>query len=157
MSEKQVFYIAVESGSLEVNIELTGAQMEAILLDTPEPLLAETIIETLCQNGTLAKKVQQFLNTSDETGHIAVVTKYAWLNNRPVYEVPVQHLADDSRRPDIPTGYDGTFFYTPDLSRVCVAASEDTVVNWAGIFLMVERNKSIVGYPTRMSWLLSKK
>lgn len=125
MSEKQVFYIAVESGPLEVNVELTGDQMEAILLDTPEPLLTETIIETLCRNETLAKKVQQFLNTTDEAGHIAVVTKYVWLKNRSVYEVPLQRLPDGSIRPAMVIGYDAIFFYTPDLSRVCVAARED--------------------------------
>jgi len=73
MSKKQVFYIAVESGPLEVYVELTGAQMEAVLLDTPEPLLTETVIETLCQNETLAKEVQEFLNQADEDEHIALV------------------------------------------------------------------------------------
>ncbi len=124
MSEKQVFYIAVESGSLEVNVELTGVQMEAILLDTPEPLLTETIIETLCQNETLAKKCRVFLNQADEDGHIAIVTKREYVKGRPVYEVPVKQLADGSIRPDMVIGNDSTFFYTADMKRVCVAATE---------------------------------
>lgn len=122
--QKQVFYIAIESGPLEVNVELTGTQMEAILLDTPEPLLTETVIKTLCRNETLAKKVQQFLNTSDEGGHIAIVTKKEYVRGRSVYEVPVKQLADGSIRPDMVIGNDSTFFYTADMKRVCVVATE---------------------------------
>lgn len=122
MSKKQVFYISVESGPLEVYVELTGAQMEAILLDTPEPLLTETVIETLCHSETLAKKVQHFLNTTDEAGHIAFVTKKKYVVGRPVYEVPLR--PDDTKLPAIPSGYDATYFYTSDHKRVCVAAPD---------------------------------
>lgn len=122
MSKKQVFYIAVESGPLEVYVELTGPQMEAVLLDTPEPLLAETVIETLCQNETLAKKVQQFLNVADEDGHIAFVTKKKYVAGRSVYEVPLR--IDDTKLPAIPSGHDATYFYNSDHSRVCVAATD---------------------------------
>lgn len=109
-SEGLLFHIAVESGSLEVNVELTGVQMEAILLDTPEPLLTETIIEPCVGMRLWRRSAEFFLNQADEDGHIAIVTKREYVKGRPVYEVPVKELADGSIRPDMVIGNDSSSF-----------------------------------------------
>ncbi len=50
---KQKFFIQLEEGPIDVSLDLTEEQILAILLDTPEPLLIDTIIETLCRDEIL--------------------------------------------------------------------------------------------------------
>ena len=65
-----------------------------------------------------------FLNKGDEETAIALTSKLAYLEGQPCYEVAIQKMSDGSTRASIPEGYDVTFFYTPDRTRVCVAAGD---------------------------------
>lgn len=123
---EQRFIIEAMHGPIEVSLSLslTGPQMQRLLIDTPEPLIVDTIIEVLCQYPSLAKKVQYFLNKEGEGAAIALTSKLAYLKGRSCYEVNLMKLSDESLRADTPEGYDATFFYTPDGKRVCVAAGD---------------------------------
>lgn len=121
---EQKFIIEAMHGPIEVSLTLTGPQMQRLLIDTPEPLIVDTIIEVLCQYPSLAKRVQYFLNSEDEVAAIALTSKLVYLKGRPCYEVNLMKMFDESERADIPEGHDATFFYTPDRKRVCVAASD---------------------------------
>lgn len=123
---EQKFIIKAMHGPIEVSLTFTRLQMQHLLIDAPEPLIVDTIIEVLCQYPSLSKKVQHFLNKEDEEAAIALTSKLAYLEGRPCYEVNLMKMLDESVRtdvPEVPEGHDATFFYTPDRKRVCVAAS----------------------------------
>lgn len=121
---EQKFIIKVMHGPIEVSLTFTGPEMQRLLIDAPEPLITNTIIEVLCQYPSLAKKVQYFLNRDGEETAIALTSKLVYLQGRPCYEVNLIKMFDESERADTPEGHDATFFYTPDRKRVCVAAGD---------------------------------
>ncbi len=80
----------------------------------------------MSKNDFISTKVQHFLVTADKDGEVALTTKLKYLEGRPVYEVPIQVLADKSKRPAIPQReqqYSSTFFWSKDMTRACVAVN----------------------------------
>lgn len=125
--QKNAFYIELTEGEdLTVIANLTDQQVQDMLLDAQDTALSLVIIEVLCRNEVVAKKVQHFLNSADKDGEVALTISKKYLEGRPVYEVPIQVMGDTSKRPSIPQGdeYNSTFYWNEEMNRVCVVVND---------------------------------
>lgn len=119
----QQFHVETEEGSIHLNMELTAKQMEDFLLAAEDEILVQVILNILVQNKMVKSSIERFLNHKESKETIAFFSRLSYIAGRRAYEVPVQQIGD-SLRPMMPAG-NGTFFYTDDGSRVCVAATPE--------------------------------